>query len=67
MNLYREFQYKAEKKIADANLMANIAMKNGDARAFEKFNKRAMQAEDVATYCRQKADKQGATYGETND
>jgi len=56
LNYYREIHVRALKDIQEANLMASVAKSAGDSLAFTRYTERAMEAEDIANYAKQKKD-----------
>lgn len=57
LSLYNEMKITAMRKELEMNLMASVAKNNNDAKAFAEYNRMAMEAHDIANYCKQKGDK----------
>ena len=54
MNYYEEIRIHALKAITEAKLMASVARNAEDSFAYKQYIERAMEAEDIAEYARQK-------------
>ena len=54
MNAYKEILVASGKIVMDSRLMMSVASRANDSHAYALYTDRAMQAEDIAEYCRQK-------------